>query len=210
MKVELKIDGEHFDNRKLYTVILGDDETEIDTLVTFNPDMVDSWIANALAVNKCRLDRLIVGLDIEWNPRGSDHSVATLQLCVGGYCLIYQIYHATEISNDLRDFLQDPDFTFVGVGIKADVKKLWNDYLLEVVNTRDLCPWAADELGMEELRRVGLKRLVKEVVGEEMDKPRSVTCSRWNSRVLSREQVAYACLDAYFSFEIGRRLSAWY
>lgn len=74
----------------------------------------------------------------------------------------------------------------------------------------DLGLWAAQQLEKEKLCAAGLKLLAKEVVGVEMDKPKSVTCSRWDSQVLTEEQVAYACGDAYYSFEIGRRLSAWY
>ncbi|KAL0453254.1 UNVERIFIED_CONTAM: hypothetical protein Slati_1303500 [Sesamum latifolium] len=106
--------------------------------------------------------------------------------------------------------LADPDYTFVGVGVKHDARRLWSDWGLEVSNTRDLRSWAAKELDDKELRGAGLKDLVREVLGEDMDKPPNVTLSRWDNRLLSKCQVAYACLDAYFSFEIGRRLSAWY
>ncbi|KAH6779559.1 hypothetical protein C2S52_010796 [Perilla frutescens var. hirtella] len=200
-----------FDSHRVYDVRFGNDE--IETVMTHDKKWVKVWINNTLNANECRLSRLIVGLDIEWSPEfmhGSDHSVATLQLSVGKSCLIYQILRATVIPQALRDFLVNPDFTFVGVGIKNDVQKLWNDWRLEVGNTKDLRSWAAKELGKKQLRGAGLKLLVKEVIGEEMDKPKNVTCSRWDSRVLTLKQVVYACLDAYLSFEIGRRLSAWY
>ncbi|KAG8372177.1 hypothetical protein BUALT_Bualt12G0039300 [Buddleja alternifolia] len=178
----------------------------IDAFVSFE-------IGRILNAYAFRLDRLIVGLDVEWRPNFNhkcDHPIATLQLCVAKSCLIFQIVHAPSIPRRLREFLGDPDYTFVGVGIKNDIKKLLDDYGLEVSNTRDLRSWAAKELDKKELRGVGLKELVKEVMGEEVEKPRSVTLSPWDDRLLTGDQVAYACLDAYFSFEIARRLSAWY
>ncbi|KAL0383401.1 UNVERIFIED_CONTAM: hypothetical protein Scaly_0627400 [Sesamum calycinum] len=110
---------------------------------------------------------------------------------------------------DSKNFLQTLN-TFVGVGVKHDARRLWNDWGLEVSNMRDLRSWAAKELDDKELRGAGLKDLAREVLGEDMNKPLDVTLSRWDNRLLSRCQVAYACLDAYISFEIGRRLSAWY
>ncbi|KAL8489217.1 hypothetical protein ACS0TY_025210 [Phlomoides rotata] len=116
---------------------------------------------------------------------------------------------APNIPRRLREFLGDTNYTFVGVGITNDVRKLREDYGLEVAKSRDLSSWAANELEKKELNNGGLKSLVKEILGKEMDKPKIVTLSRWNNRVLSNAQVAYACLDAYFSFELGRQLSAW-
>lgn len=200
-----------FGTHDLYDVLLDGDK--IETLVTHDPGTVINWINTTEHINSCRLQRLIVGLDIEWCPEfmdGCDHSVATLQLCVGKSCLIFQILRAPNIPRRLREFLGDTDNTFVGVGIKNDIRKLREDYGLEVAKSRDLRSWAANELGRKELRNAGLKVLVKEVVGKEMDKPKSVTLSRWDNRVLTKPQVAYACVDAYLSFELGRRLSAWY
>ncbi|KAH6817609.1 hypothetical protein C2S51_001212 [Perilla frutescens var. frutescens] len=163
MKVEIRDYDLGFDSHKLYDVILGNDD--IETVVTHDPKWVEAWIINTWNANYCRLLRLIVGPDIEWSPEfmhGSDHSLAILQLFVGKSYLIYQILHSTVIPQDLRGFLVHPDFTFVGVGIKNDVQKLWNDYRLEVGNTRDLRSWAVEELARKELCAAGVKVLVKE------------------------------------------------
>lgn len=178
---------------------------------------VNSWIDETLAKNKRRLSRLIVGLDVERSPdyiTDCDHSAAVLQLCVGRSCLVYQILHSPTIPRKLREFLGDPGYTFVGAGIRNDVQRLWEDHRLRVANVRELGPWAAEELGKKELTAAGLDVLGKEVVGEEMKKLEKLNCEcercRWDEKVLTRKQVACACLDGYFSFEIGRRLSAWY
>ncbi|KAK4412793.1 hypothetical protein Salat_2926500 [Sesamum alatum] len=213
MKISIRDHKVPFEPYELYDVIV--DDEEIETLVTHDPDMVSEWINDTKTFNQCRLHRLIVGLDVEWRPPSSSSSccfdpIATIQLCVATSCLIFQILYTSKLPRRLRKFLADPDYTFVGVGVKHDARRLWNYCGLEVSNTRDLRSWAAKELDKKELHGAGLKDLVREVLGEDMKKPKNVTLSRWDNRVLSRDQVVYACLDAYFSFEIGRRLSAWY
>lgn len=57
-------------------------------------------------------------------------------------------------------------------------------------------------------RGSGLKELARVVVGVEVSKPKNVTMSRWDAEWLSYQQIQYACVDAFLSFEIGRRLMA--
>lgn len=201
-----------FNSHKLYDVLL--DDTEIETLVTRDPAMVCSWVDNTESSNQCRLHRLIVGIDMEWRPNffpgGGRNPVATLQLCVGRSCLIYQIIHAPSIPWRLRNFLNNDDYRFVGVGVEDDVQKLWDDYGIEVTNRVDLRGWAAEELENQNLESAGLVGLANEVAGIEIYKPKSVTLSAWDERWLSPDQICYACLDAYLSFEVGRLLSCWY
>ncbi|PHT56243.1 hypothetical protein CQW23_04729 [Capsicum baccatum] len=199
-------------SHKQYDVIF--DDTEIETIVTRDPAQVCSWINETEETNQCRLHRLIVGFDIEWRPNfypgAGQNPVATLQLCVGTRCLIYQIIHAPSIPWRLRNFLNDDDYRFVGVGIENDAKKLLNDYGIELSDKVDLREWAAEELDNDNLRSAGLRDLVREVVGTQIFKPKSVTLSAWDERWLSLDQICYACLDAYLSFEVGRLLSSWY
>lgn len=96
----------------------------------------------------------------------------------------------------------------MGVGIGGDAEKLLEDYGLQVANAVDLRFLAAEELGVRELRNAGLKGLVMEVLGKEVQKPRRITMSRWDNAWLTHAQVQYACLDAFLSFEIGRCLNA--
>lgn len=185
----------------------------IQTLVTDTTTMVDSWIQDVENSNRhaAGLDRLIVGLDVEWRPNFNariDNPVATLQLCVGRSCLIFQILHAPAVPASLFAFLNNPRYTFVGVGIHDDLEKLVGDYGLGVSRAVDLRQLAADELNKLELRNAGLKRLGLEVLGKEVEKPRRVTMSRWDNLYLSSEQVQYACVDAFLSSEIGTTLNA--
>ncbi|KAK3218060.1 hypothetical protein Dsin_012030 [Dipteronia sinensis] len=108
----------------------------------------------------------------------------------------------------LEDFLSDADYTFVGVGVENDAETLDENYDLSVENTVDLRHLAAEKFSMEELRNKGLKGLAWEVLDLDVEKPRDVTCSRWDNRWLSEDQVQYACVDSFLSFEIGRTLNA--
>ncbi|KAI8558574.1 hypothetical protein RHMOL_Rhmol04G0105500 [Rhododendron molle] len=67
---------------------------------------------------------------------------------------------------------------------------------------------ASRELRDRQLRNAGLVKLAREVLGKEFVKPRRVTLSDWDDDWLSREQIQYACVDAFVSFEIGRCLDA--
>ncbi|KAL5996498.1 hypothetical protein ACLOJK_026578 [Asimina triloba] len=179
------------------------------TTVTDTASVVESWISDIYHIHNRRLRHLIVGLDIEWRPTFQSNAtsrVAVLQLCVGRRVLIFQLIHADCIPEALSDFLEDSDFRFVGVGIREDVEKLLEDYDLTVTNPVDLRPIAADRYNDQGLRGAGLKRLAIEILGYEVSKPRRVTMSKWDSSWLSFDQVQYACVDAYMSFEIGRRL----
>ncbi|PKA66661.1 Werner Syndrome-like exonuclease [Apostasia shenzhenica] len=180
----------------------------ISTTLTASADEVDSWIAEILRVHRRRLDRLIVGLDCEWRPSFSrvQNPVALLQLCVGRRCLIFQLLYADEIPSSLLDFLNDDRFTFVGVGIKNDAERLYDERYLEVCNAVDLSEIAAEKMERPDLRRMGLADLAMEVVAVEVRKPKHVTMSRWDNYHLSLDQILYACIDAFLSFEIGRRL----
>ncbi|XP_006364799.1 Werner Syndrome-like exonuclease [Solanum tuberosum] len=193
------------DRYQLYDVFFFSDQ--ILTTVTCNPDVVTNWINGIEYVHRRRLNRLIVGLDIEWRPTFNryqhNHPVATLQLCVGRRCLIFQLLYCEYIPDSLTEFLLNPCYAFVGVGIANDVEKLEEDYMLRVENTVDL-----RDLADYNLRNAGLKTLCQVVLGREMEKPRHVTIGRWDNEWLDSDQVQYACVDAFVSFEIGRCMNA--
>ncbi|XP_027351310.1 Werner Syndrome-like exonuclease [Abrus precatorius] len=197
------------DSHNLYDVTFYSDT--IHTLLTSEPSLVDSWISDILRIHRRRLRHLIVGLDVEWRPntqRNMQNPVATLQLCVGRRCLVFQILFAQFMPESLISFLGDRNLTFVGVGIEEDVEKLLEDYSLLVANFVDLRSLAAEKLGEQELNRAGVKTLGLRVLGREVHKPQWITRSRWDNRWLTAEQVQYAALDAFVSFEVGRRLSS--
>lgn len=182
---------------------------DIYTTVTANAAVVTDWIDDIKYLH--RLSGLIVGLDVEWRPSYSAqrNPVATLQLCVRDRCLVYQILHSDQIPASLTSFLsrEYSYITFVGVGVKEDLEKLQSDHGIgggaRYVDLRRL---AAEAYDRRELVNEGLRGLAALVLRKAIEKPQRVTMSRWDNRCLTEDQVKYACVDAYCSFEIGRAL----
>ncbi|XP_055815059.1 3'-5' exonuclease-like [Solanum dulcamara] len=192
---------------EIYEVKFYNDELEV--TVTKNAFVVNDWILQTVHTHRRRLHKLLVGLDIEWLPcfkPEENHPVALLQLCVGRRCLLFQLLHKDAVPGFLVNFLGDPNFKFVGVGVKGDADKLLRDHKLFVSNTVDLNRLALSIYGEEVYGKMGLKRMAREVLGKVMEKPLNVTLSKWDAEELVYEQVEYAAIDAFASFEIGKNL----
>ncbi|KAJ9555003.1 hypothetical protein OSB04_009617 [Centaurea solstitialis] len=145
-------------------------DVPFETWVTSCPYKAEKWIRGVENWNHNRLHRLIVGLDIEWRPntkRGEQNPVAILQLFVSRTCLIYQLRRAGTIPDGLKNFLKNPNYTFVGVGIEHDKQKLLRD--LEVAETADLRERAAYELTDPDMKKAGLKKLAEVVLRKNVE-----------------------------------------
>ncbi|KAL1554727.1 exodeoxyribonuclease I [Salvia divinorum] len=201
-----------YDTHNTYDVTFFGDS--VFTTLTWDPTIASQWISEVEAVYRRRIDggHLIVGLDVEWRPsfrRYVTNPAATLQLCVGRRCLIFQLIHSPSVPPSLVAFLANPRHTFVGIGITADLKKLEEDYEFGFnTNTVDLRELAAERYGRRDLKNYGVKSLAALVLEKEVEKPKSVTMSRWDNPWLTPTQVRYACVDAFVCFEIGRVLNA--
>ncbi|XP_047947448.1 Werner Syndrome-like exonuclease [Salvia hispanica] len=196
-----------YDSHNTYDVIFFGDS--VFTTVTADPTIASQWISE---IDRDGQQHLIVGLDVEWRPSFNRHvanPAATLQLCVGLRCLIFQLIHSPSVPSPLVDFLANPNHTFVGIGIEADLEKLEEDYEFGFnTNAVDLRGLAADRYGRRDLKNSGVKSLAALVLEKEVDKPKHVTMSRWDNQWLTPTQVRYACVDAFVCFEIGRVLNA--
>ncbi|KAK8934556.1 hypothetical protein KSP39_PZI015176 [Platanthera zijinensis] len=195
------------DSDSTFTVTFNGREN-IFTTLTASGNEADLWISDILRLRNEY--HLIVGIDVEWRPSRSrmQNPTALLQICVDHRCLLFQLLHADYIPHSLKEFLSNPRFTFVGVGINEDIERLVEDSGLMVQNAVDLRELAVQMTGRLEMRQMGLKTLAEEIVGVQVSKPNSVKMSRWDQEVLTLDQIMYACLDAFLSFEIGRRLYA--
>ncbi|KAK1608904.1 hypothetical protein QYE76_032577 [Lolium multiflorum] len=181
---------------------------DIKTTVTSSGTAVERWLQEIRCMYRWVYHKLIVGLDVEWRPSYSrvQNPAALLQLCVGRRCLIFQLLHADYIPDALAEFLADRSFRFVGVAVQGDANLLSKDHHLQVANTIDLRGLAADRMQMPRLRQAGLKGIASAVMGVNIEKPRNVTMGPWDAYELSEEQIEYACIDAFVSFEVGRKL----
>ncbi|KAL2941640.1 Werner Syndrome-like exonuclease [Bienertia sinuspersici] len=184
-------------------------DANIETTVTNKAEAIDKWVDEILPHYANTGKSTVVGLDIEWRPHiisSMSNKSATLQLCIGTKCLIVQLFYLDYLPQSLKDFMGWPNFTFVGVEVADDVAKLRDEYGLVCANSKDI---QAHALGCWPNRwwgRPGLKVLARDVAGLYMAKPKHVCRSDWQARVLSDEQVQYACIDAYASYKIGFKL----
>ncbi|KAJ1689633.1 hypothetical protein LUZ63_013788 [Rhynchospora breviuscula] len=121
----------------------------------------------------------VVGLGIEWRPK----------------------------SQWLCSFLRGDRYRFVGVGIREDAQMLLRWYDLDVRSCADdLRNLAAKKTGRLDMKLWGLQRLVRVFMGVHLEMPMRAHLCDWGRRVLEPEQIEYAALDAFASFEVGRKL----
>ncbi|KDP34541.1 hypothetical protein JCGZ_11091 [Jatropha curcas] len=78
-------------------------------------------------------------------------------------------------------------------------------YDLEISCIADVAD-LSDEFDHKEFKKAGWKTLVETITGEELEKPKYVTLSNWDAKQLTHAQVKYACVDAYYSYKLGKLL----
>ncbi|KAL8493661.1 hypothetical protein ACS0TY_024736 [Phlomoides rotata] len=154
--------------------------------------------------SKCRPNskrpRLVVGLDIELvNPRPSP---ATIQLCIHGRCLIYRMRSTSPLPRALEKFLTDPNNIFVGVHLEYKLSVLKHKTnLTGIVPYANLCHLVASHCNRPELLDAEIRELASIVLGKELMMPKVNPDS--GQPELSDEQVIYACIGAYVSYQMG-------
>ncbi|KAJ4836088.1 hypothetical protein Tsubulata_029654, partial [Turnera subulata] len=166
------------------------------TTVTATPSVVRRWISQTIHYHRRHLSRLVVGLGVQWNPSSVGSAAATLQLCVGCRCLIFQLHQANYVPQSLRRFLEHPRNTFVGVWNHMDAGMLLESrHKLRVGRIVDLRHVAGARMGMS--RKVSMERLTEVVLGlSGVEKDGKIGRSNWEKYWLSHEQVKYAGADA--------------
>ncbi|XP_042484233.1 Werner Syndrome-like exonuclease [Macadamia integrifolia] len=177
---------------------------EVHTTVIKSASMLDTYVHELRALCAGHT-KPICGLDVEWNPT-STQNVSILQLCIGTRCLIIQLCYLNVVPESLKNLLAASDVSFVGVGITQEIAKLSKGYGLVCSNAIELGPLAARVHGNPKYKEYGLANLARGIVGLNVEKPTSVTCSCWNNDPLTDAQIQYATIDAYASNLIGKKL----
>ncbi|KAL1548879.1 exonuclease 3'-5' domain-containing protein 2-like [Salvia divinorum] len=189
----------------IYTVPC--DSYHVRTTVTSEASVVRRWVHSIRFRHRFRRRDgcLVVGLGVQWVSRYA----ATLQLCVGTNCLIFQLYHADHCPAVLRRFLVDPDVFLVGLWNHSDAAMLMGSWHgLEVRRLVDVRKVAHDFRGC----RLGasMEELAEEILGiYGMRKDKAVGRSDWEDEDLTSHQVVYACHDVFLSFLMAMELSVW-
>lgn len=183
----------------------------IHTTVTRDPEIVADWLSITEQINRRRLDYLVVALlhtECRDNVDRQENPVSILQICVGRRCLIFQIPDPVSIPNKLREFLAN-EYIFVSVDIQNHLERLDEMYNIIIGGERilDLRKLVAETYDDNNCYNVGLTDLAMKVLGKSAERPVQVSMSRWDDTWLTNDQIMYACLDAYISFQIGRLLN---
>ncbi|KAI3949387.1 hypothetical protein MKW98_023324 [Papaver atlanticum] len=219
------------DTQDVYTVTVTGFETyakQIKTVVTKDAATVDHWIEQlysdyieildrAAKTRKGSWDyhRFIVALDVEWKPAAYDNQapIAIFKLCVSSWyssrCLIFQISRCYQLPKSLHKFLEDDNLRFVGLDIECVARKLEREFDLSVKRAVDLRDLVAENYPekKKEVKILDLMGLAKMVLrSKEIERPRDIIVSNWNQKYLTREQIMYAAVDAYVTFQIGDEL----
>ncbi|KAK1272536.1 hypothetical protein QJS04_geneDACA022302 [Acorus gramineus] len=186
------------------------DTEHIATVVTASSVQASLWVNKFLYAYKDNDNndddptRFLVGFDVKLSKH-KDNPIAILQLCVDQRCLIFQIRRCDAIPNALSNFLSDTRFTFTGININESVRRLKSDYNVRVGNIKDLQTLLKEEREQVRLRLEEL-RLAQDIVKWKVQNQRSVQLGNWDEKRLSLEQIWCACIDAFISFEMMRRV----
>ncbi|KAG8372407.1 hypothetical protein BUALT_Bualt12G0063000 [Buddleja alternifolia] len=207
----VSIESHHSPNpskQEYYTVICH--SHRVRTTVTATPSVVRKWVNRIRYHHRyhIRSGRLVVGLGVQWTP-STDPPPATLQLCVGHDCLIFQLEHTNTTPAALHRFLAEPGVTFVGIWNYRDEGLLrCSRHRLRVSRLVDVRDVACEMRGCR--RGAPMEELAGEVLGMGgVVKDGVVGRSEWDDEWLSEEQVEYACVDVFIAFLMGKALRAW-
>ncbi len=178
-------------------------------------DTLDACVLFCTQIEKALQQRegepLYVSLDTEWPVRFTKGSkrekISTIQLAlrkdfVLKHKLTYddaiiQLPNFKEFPQPLKHLLEDDGIIFCGVKIDEDAKKLQKDYDVEISNNnlRELNQMAKEKRILT--RSVGLQKLVSDLAGFHLPKPKQVRVSPvWGEKRLPPNFIRYARGDS--------------
>ncbi|CAJ2669944.1 unnamed protein product [Trifolium pratense] len=177
----------------------------------------------------------VIGFDFEWHPityfesartnpqtthgsadrncpPPSQASPATFQLCDGNSCLIIYTRPKSKIPLSLLNFLRQPNYTFVGCGIKDNFAKLEKHfYGIGCRNAVELGTLAATIMDEPHLRFCGVDELAFLVDELDLRKERPLNMTfDWGHYPYSENLAKLATVNVYSYHKIGSTLLAKY
>ena len=134
----------------------------------------------------------IVGIDTETRPsfrKGITHKVALLQIATKDVCFLFRL-NMTGLTNEIIDFLCNPDIIKVGLSLKDDLQVLNKRAKIQPANWIDLQN-EVKKLGVTDM---SLQKIFANLFSQRISK--SAQLSNWESDVLTPAQKTYAATDA--------------
>ncbi|MEM7792903.1 MAG: ribonuclease H-like domain-containing protein [Cyanobacteria bacterium P01_C01_bin.118] len=162
-------------------------------------DISQSLLDRYLASDAISVDTETMGL----NPLRD--RLCLVQLCdTAGYSSAIRIERGQSAAPNLQKLLEIPSILKIFHFARFDLATLKHHLTINV--TPVFCTKIASKLARTYSPRHGLKELVKEIAGTELDK--TAQSSDWgNVHDLSDEQLAYAANDVRYLHELSKRLT---
>ncbi|XP_058761165.1 uncharacterized protein LOC131634514 [Vicia villosa] len=186
----------------------------ITTIVTDDQVAVDKHIISRFQfpTKGSKHETRVFGFDTEWvvhEHEVSSAKCASVQLCYGNSCLIILLRFG-RVPQSLVNFLHNPDYTFVGFGIKDNIAKLEKNYGFGCRNAVELAPMAATMMKIPRLSYCGVRELAYLVNGLDL---RNHSCESsssldWSVFDHRKEIVKIASANVYAYHKIGSKLLA--
>ena len=144
-----------------------------------------------------------LGLDCEWVSKKKkfdiEKKVSLVQISNGNICILVRLHLLSKMPTNLLNLLQSTNNYKFGVGISADVAKLFRDHMIEVNNWIDLRNVSKNTFDENKLglNKDGLSGLTSHYIGKPLDKNLKIILSNWECDILSNDQITYAATDAW-------------
>ncbi|XP_045797838.1 uncharacterized protein LOC123892027 [Trifolium pratense] len=204
---------------------------QIKTTVTSEAKVIDEHILSFLHPTDNHGTK-VIGFDFEWHPIQYFESArinhppsrikysesyeiyphpATFQLCDGNSCLIIHTRRNSSVPLSLLNFLRQPNYTFVGCGIKDNFANLEKHfYGIGCKNAVELGTLAATLMDEPHLRFCGVDELAFLVDELDLRKERPLTMAFSWGDLPSEELAKLATINVYSYHKIGSALLAKY
>jgi len=190
---------------------------EIQTTVTDDEKVIDDHISSFLRPTNNHGTK-VIGFDTEWRPiiyndhdeTNSQTKPAIFQLCDGYSCLIIDLHSQFEVPLSLN-FLRQPNYTFVGCGIKDNFVNLEKHHGIGCRNAVELGTLAATLMNAPHLSFCGVDELAFVVDKLDLRKYRPLSMNfNWGDYPLKEELAKLATVNVYSYHKIGSKLLGRY
>src|SRR3954468_23865628 len=146
----------------------------------------------------------VLGFDTETRPafrKGESYAPALVQLAGESVVWIFALQRV-DCSITLKTIFQDALFVKAGLGVADDLRQMKKVFPFEEANVVDIGTLAKRQ-GVEQ---TGLRNLAGLVLGYRI--PKGSRTSNWGAARLTRQQIAYAAIDAWAARALYLRLAA--
>jgi ribonuclease D len=146
----------------------------------------------------------VLGFDTETRPafrKGESYPASLVQLAGEAVVWIFPLQRLN-CSTTLKTIFEQPLVVKAGIGVVDDLRQMKKVFAFEEANVLDIGALARRQ-GVEQ---TGLRNLAGIVLGYRI--PKGSRTSNWGAARLTRQQIAYAAMDAWAARELYLRLAA--